>query len=186
MHKENPNLRRLHDKVDSFFAQIVDKHGQHLSCRTGCSSCCQQTISLFPVELEPIREATRTLPEEQKERLADRLGSPISAQSPDERPCPLLEDERCLVYEARPIICRTHGLPVLVERTESGPPERDVCPLNFTEGLDIEQLPAEELLDVRRLDQVLALTNHLAMQEAASDAQREPIDHALRRWLAEA
>ncbi|MBW2582699.1 MAG: hypothetical protein JRE36_03770 [Deltaproteobacteria bacterium] len=30
-------------------------------------------------------------------------------------PCPLLEDGACLMYDARAVICRTHGLPMLTE-----------------------------------------------------------------------
>ena len=31
---------------------------------------------------------------------------------PGEAPCPLLRDGACLLYEARPVLCRTHGFPL--------------------------------------------------------------------------
>ena len=69
-------------------------------------------------------------------------------------PCPLLENGRCLLYAARPLICRTHGLPILIR--EEGQNRVDFCPLNFT-GYD--SLPGTALIDLERLNQVLVAVN---------------------------
>ena len=73
----------------------------------------------------------------------------------------MLQDDLCLLYPVRPVICRTHGLPVLV-RTEEGAGV-DVCPLNFTEG----QTPdSRYILDLDQLNTTLASINELFVKQA--------------------
>ncbi len=51
---------------------------------------------------------------------------------PDRRACALLVDDRCSVYDERPIICRSHGLPVRAT-LDDGSVHTSVCPLNFVD-----------------------------------------------------
>lgn len=74
--------------------------------------------------------------------------------------CPLLVADRCLLYEARPIICRTHGLPVLA--TEGDGRRIDVCPLNCR---DIKQLPGQAVLNLEQLNTLLVSVNVLYLRE---------------------
>jgi Fe-S-cluster containining protein len=54
-------------------------------------------------------------------------------------PCPNLDQSgSCLIYESRPLVCRTFGLPIREAERYIG----DVCELNFTEGSDKEKLEA--------------------------------------------
>ena len=53
------------------------------------------------------------------------------ADDPEHRACALLVDNRCTVYAERPLICRSHGLPVQ-HRDDDGSTHVEVCPLNFT------------------------------------------------------
>jgi len=69
--------------------------------------------------------------------------------------CPLLLDERCGVYADRPLICRTQGLPLLLE-TGAGKPALDVCPLNFTAPGALERIGAEHAVDLDALNLQLA------------------------------
>jgi Fe-S-cluster containining protein len=70
--------------------------------------------------------------------------------------CPLLVGDECLLYSFRPVICRTHGFPVLVE-TEEGK-KIDCCPLNFTDG----KIPGpDHCLDLERLNATLVAVNRL-------------------------
>lgn len=72
--------------------------------------------------------------------------------------CPLLVDDRCSIYEARPLICRTQGLPLLVE-AEDGEQEVDFCPLNFTEAGAVEDLDEDHLIPLDAMNMRLALIN---------------------------
>lgn len=194
MRPDDPNLLTLHAKVDAFFTGVLDRHGDQMACASGCSGCCQQTLSLFPVELARLKPAVLALDAETRELLRDRVGPAGQPPAESERPCPLLVDDRCAVYDDRPTICRSHGAPVRFRRTPDGPAERDVCPLNFTgehaesgagtAGRDaVAALDDADVLDLDRLNQLLAMTNELAVRQAGLDATRESLDDAIRRWL---
>ncbi len=169
------NLDRLHIKVDDFFGRMEVVYGEHLACRAGCSTCCHQKLSLFRVELDAITAGVDKLEDDARARLADRLRAPTTA-------CPLLESDRCVVYHDRPIICRSHGAPILV-RQDDAPSRRDVCPLNFTGAVPLDNVAEEYVLDLDRLNALLAITNQLAMEQARDELAREPLDLVLARHI---
>jgi Fe-S-cluster containining protein len=110
--------RRLRDKVDAFFVRVQARHGADMECRSGCHDCCHQRLSVSPVEAEPIRAALAALPSDVRARIADRAARGID--------CAALEDGRCLIYADRPLVCRSHGLPIRLDgRVEH-------CLKNFT------------------------------------------------------
>lgn len=155
------NLTRLHARLDAFFAGVVERHGEHMACAAGCSGCCQQSLSVFTVEMDRILAAVDTLPPAARDRLRSRVAGALAAALPaDETPCVLLEDDRCTVYESRPSICRTHGAPVQLPR-EVGD-GRDVCPLNFT-ARPLSEVPSSDVLSLDTLNQTLAAVNHVAL-----------------------
>lgn len=150
-----------------------------MECRAGCTGCCQVQLTVSPVEASAIRDHLASLPAEPRAALATRAAS----RRPDrpDAPCVMLGDDgRCAIYPARPLICRTQGLPLLYEsdllpaeavlgRTERG----DVtwCPLNFTHAPP----EAEDVLDADRIDQMLALVNRrfVAGEEPTSTRDEE-------------
>jgi hypothetical protein len=141
-------------KVGLFCRRVEQEFGAHLACRAGCDGCCRH-ISLFWVEAVALAKALNGLPSGEAARIRARA----SGVSPDD-PCPLLEDGRCLLYAARPIICRTHGLPLLTIR--HGERSVDFCPLNF-QGID--SLPGSAVIDLDRLNTALTAINALFVAE---------------------
>jgi Fe-S-cluster containining protein len=143
-----------------------------ITCSAGCSSCCT-AITLFPVEAAALNAALEALPE--AHRTAIRLH--VAAQAGGER-CPLLEDHRCLLYAARPIICRTHGLPIMY--TEGNQRKADCCPLNLND----EALPVSgsAIIDIDRLNTLLVAVNALFLShaDAAGLPERLTIAEALK------
>ena len=134
----------LSARVSAFHVRVSDRHPGGLTCHAGCSSCCHRHLSVMTLEWSRIAEAVSSLEPSHQEALRTRL----EAGRSDPR-CPLLDDEgRCRIYEARPMICRTHGLPIQVGE----PPKRDVCPLNFPDGPEVETLDDDLVLDVNRLN----------------------------------
>ena len=148
------NYHRLINKVDQLCEGITTLLGDALSCHAGCSSCCI-AISIFPVEAAALIEAAGQLPPELYHQLKQQLSCPV----PGDR-CPLLVDDHCLLYQARPIICRTHGLPILI--TEEAGRRMDVCPLNCK---GMERIPGEALIDLERLNSLLVSVNVLYLRE---------------------
>jgi len=82
------------------------------ACKAGCDWCCHQDVLLAPFERDVvIREMRRLHLEDKVEaRLAEErhfVWVPSERKKMPISPCPFLEDHRCLIYDKRPIACRT-------------------------------------------------------------------------------
>jgi len=165
------SYRQLVAKVDAQWARSAQMLGARLHCGPGCYDCCRQHISVFPVEAVNIALAVDALPGDAADALRRR-----GARTPADGPCPLLDaDGHCALYAARPIICRTQGLPLLVA-TDNGD-QVAACPLNKVDGAP---LPAAAVVDLERLNRILAAVNRLFVQTAMPKApERIPIAAAL-------
>lgn len=141
--------RALVGQVDQLCARIAAAFPEKLACRAGCPACCTLQ-GVLPVEAAALTLALRQLPVTEAEALRRRLDA-----TTDPERCPLLTGDRCPLYAARPVICRTHGLPLLVEDEHGRRVDR--CPLNFI-GLDT--LPGSAVIDLERLNQALINVNH--------------------------
>lgn len=110
----------LRDKIDSLSEKLENMHKKHMMCRAGCDLCCMD-YSILPVEFYHILN-----------RLKESEYSHTIPYSEDGESCVFLKDNKCAIYKERPIICRTHGLPLLY-MNEDGGWELSACELNFTE-----------------------------------------------------
>ena len=147
------NYLALKSRVDELCSSTARRFDAQISCRPGCDSCCRH-LSVFAVEAAALHEAMRAVAE------ADAaLIRQAAAHATLQAPCPLLRNGLCLLYQARPIICRTHGLPLLISRDgESGV---DFCPQNFRE---LSSIPGDAVIDLDRLNATLAAINVLYLQ----------------------
>ncbi|MEE2827543.1 MAG: YkgJ family cysteine cluster protein [Myxococcota bacterium] len=155
------NYRNLVARVEAHGARIHDDWSEHLACRSGCSGCCHRTLTVFPVEAAAIRE--HIVQEGLPEQVAPPDSGPPKVSpltllaSEDAKPCAFLDGHgHCRIYSARPLLCRSHGLPVAVSE-ESGM-KGDCCPLNF-QDLGLAQLPSEDFLNLDATNAVLAAVN---------------------------
>jgi Fe-S-cluster containining protein len=151
------NYQRLIAKTDERCREILKNYAEQMSCQKGCDACCRH-ISVFPVEAAAMSLAFNALPES----VADRIRRKALAASP-EGACPLLENGACLLYDSRPIICRTHGFPIFF--IQDGKQQIDVCPLNF-EG--ISSLPGHAAFDLDHLNQALSLINRMFINDCST------------------
>ncbi|HEY6838014.1 MAG TPA: YkgJ family cysteine cluster protein [Geobacteraceae bacterium] len=169
--EELANYRQLVAKVDELCGHVTEAFRQNIACRPGCISCCRH-LSLFPVEAVAVAYALRELSPAQAARIHEKA----QHASPDD-PCPLLDDDLCLLYDARPLICRTHGLPIMT--CEGDKQHVDFCPMNF-QGID--SLPGQAIINVDRLNAALIAINALFVSHAAVNS----LDGRGRLTLAEA
>ena len=161
--------RQLIEGVDDLTSQLNERYQSHLQCGAGCSGCCQHHLSVFAVEAAGLTEAIAALPEAQQTRIRQQAidvkereakGEPVA--------CPLLVDNLCSVYESRPLICRTQGLPLLYE-ADDGAQEIDFCPLNFASDAAIAELQDEHLVPLDLLNLKLAMANVTYCQANGND-----------------
>ncbi len=141
------NYRQLVAKVDGLCSFIEQEFAASIACRPGCDRCCRH-LTLFPVEAWALAKAATALPEATRSRIRQR------AQAGTDLSCPLIEEGRCLLYANRPIICRTHGLPLLM--TEGCNQRIDFCPDNFK---DLDSLPGKAVIRLDLLNEALAAIN---------------------------
>lgn len=158
--------RQLCDKVDAFFARVAARHPEHLSCDRGCYDCCDVRLTITGVEAAAVRGAWLALPQERRDEVRATWREDATA-------CAALDRQgRCAVYEGRPLVCRSHGVPVrMIERADGkrGLPVLDVCFRNFTDG-GPEAADADCVLDQTTLSAMLLLVD----QQDADLGEREP------------
>jgi uncharacterized protein len=167
------NYRGLVCRIDSFWTQVANACPGQLTCREGCDACCRH-LSLFWVEGAALGAALAQLPMADMDRVRRQ-----ARQAGVDGTCPLLWQGRCLLYAARPVICRTHGLPVLLPSAQ-GQRQLDHCPENF-QGLGA--LPAGAVLDLEVLNTTLAAVNRLFMTELFIDPCAVPERLSLAEFL---
>jgi Fe-S-cluster containining protein len=161
-------LEQLVQIVDAAMAEANARSGAHLACYPGCAVCCFGPFPITQLDAGRLQRGLLQLettdPEtarEIRERAANAIRQlshdfPGNAESgtlhlaPEEEgafaaqysdlACPALSPQSgmCLLYEHRPIACRTYGPPLLLNG-EKLPP----CPLCF------KRASSEEVEDAR-------------------------------------
>lgn len=89
---------------------------KRVTCSPGCASCCYHPVSISILEGIPIYrwlarhgKWTLRLKEKLRESADMQFGTTFEVWLMALIPCPLLNEEnRCSVYEARPLICRAY------------------------------------------------------------------------------
>jgi uncharacterized protein len=161
------NYGRLLARVDAHIKQVETKYSNEIVCKKGCDSCCR-FLNLFPVEAFSLATAFCQM---------DTGREQIMAGLEKGTGCPLLIKGQCSLYEARPIICRTHGYPLYFEK--DGETLVDFCPKNFK---GISCFPKESLFDLEQLNTILTAINKQFIESIETDfplAERIPISDAL-------
>ncbi len=90
-------------KVDAKADEIFARREGDVACRKGCADCCAPGPSVLPVEAFAIETTL-----EQRAATGD-----VGLPSPGQERCAFLDGEgACSIYDVRPLLCRTHGLPI--------------------------------------------------------------------------
>jgi Fe-S-cluster containining protein len=143
-------LAALFAKIDTFFTAAEAREGAAITCHAGCSDCCRR-FTVTGLEAEVIREGLGALPAARRDELAIRAADPTTDV------CPALDaDGRCAIYAHRPVICRTHGLPIRFTEQRAGRslPMLDACPKNFV-GRDLASVSPASVMDQTTLSTIL-------------------------------
>jgi Fe-S-cluster containining protein len=138
---------RILDRADDFFRSVAESQPQNLQCGRGCSLCCYGLFEIGSGDVPLIAEGLEKLHPSRRKMIIRRSQEILASSnhpdlrecSPSEKvsffertastPCPNLNDRgECLMYDNRPLVCRTFGLPLRNGDDYIG----DICGLNFT------------------------------------------------------
>jgi len=113
--------KKLSDWCSSFWNTVYDKYKGDIACNAGCGICCElQSVNLLEAYIifKALQSCTLNLNTQCNEK------------------CVFLVDEKCEIYNVRPLICRTHGL--AIKSREFTTSYSITCPYNFNET-DLEK-----------------------------------------------
>jgi Fe-S-cluster containining protein len=149
-------------RVDHLFGEIRSRHSGAIKCALGCHSCCKPALTVGPLEAAAIREGLAG----DHSRAAELRALEATNPHRGKRCSFLRADGGCGIYELRPLVCRSHGVPLQFKDPDAGGREeaarlRDVCGLNFV-GEDIGRLPAADVMNLDTLNTLLALLTQRA------------------------
>jgi len=161
--------RELLSRVSARFELLSAHHGAQVSCAEGCHSCCHPELTVSEVEARLIRAHLSAHPELYQSLLELEERAPFRGER-----CSFLGAEGgCGIYEVRPVVCRSFGVPLLqIEDPRSGEATLSSCELNFVgdEGAELlASLSPSEWLDSSQTDTALAQLNfalHRALHRA--------------------
>jgi Fe-S-cluster containining protein len=151
------NYRNILERADAHFASVMTSQPQNLQCGAGCSLCCYGLFEIGSGDVPVLAEGLAQLPPARRKKIIAKALEIVEQNahpnlrecSSDEKeaffertkatPCPNLDAAGlCMMYEHRPLVCRTFGLPLRDGRKLLG----DVCELNFTNAPRAEQMRA--------------------------------------------
>ncbi len=138
-------LEEIYRIVEEAVARLYHLHGERLRCCRGCCDCCVDEITVFEVEALYIGS-----------RYAELLRE---GEPHPEGGCAFLDSKGdCRIYDSRPYVCRTQGLPLRwIDETSDGDlvEMRDICPLNDP-GPPVVELPEEACWTIGPVEELLA------------------------------
>jgi Fe-S-cluster containining protein len=130
-----PAARAITDAAVQHAVARVEAQGRPVSCKAGCSACCNQLVPVGAVEAHMIAALVDRLPEPRRQTVRSRFAAAEARLAAWEhradlddvdRPpgkatyqigadyfrfriaCPFLEDDTCSIYAERPLACREH------------------------------------------------------------------------------
>ncbi|PXF54514.1 MAG: hypothetical protein C4B57_06445 [Deltaproteobacteria bacterium] len=145
------DLENLFDLADRAVADIQELYSQEVRCRKGCTDCCHAVFDVSLIEALYIRRHFDSLSRKQRRAVLNIAKKAIKSWnqlitaradlSIARIRCPLLTDSgECICYDARPMNCRTYGIPTVI-----GDKSR-VCGLSgFEQGKTYPTLNLESL-----------------------------------------
>ena len=110
----------LYNAVDSLIDSFIQRcklEGKNIDCKKGCYLCCCQTVLVLPYEAFYIVDFIRNnLNINDRDQIFKRIAKKdnitrhmkVQEFLTYKEPCPLLKNGTCIVYEARPMACRTY------------------------------------------------------------------------------
>lgn len=154
-------IEDLYSKVKDFEGNLTEESKKKLKCKNGCYQCCLVDLSIFEIEFQNIVENVRKFPKDKIELIKNNIQKTKHTEKDLlgdlQEPCSLLKNGNCLIYEVRPLICRTQGLPLFFKDNNSHTDFVDICPLNESV---LETMSNTDILNLDLINEILAKMNY--------------------------
>lgn len=151
---------KIRDSIDNSCKKLWGIHSKHMKCRKGCSMCCQ-SFKVLPVEFNTIQKAI--------------AGKDVQVnKKASEGQCKFLVNNSCSIYENRPVICRTHGYPLVRINEETEAYEVSYCELNFV-GYPLEKFKHTNVFFEDTANSKLYMLNKEFI-EASGESEYDPVE----------
>lgn len=108
-------VETLYAQTESLQAEVLRVRKPEIACTKGCAWCCTSYVSVTTLEVIFLTtflranfspEEIETLKERTAQSAKRRRGLDANAQEALRLFCPLLKEDACSVYAARPLMCR--------------------------------------------------------------------------------
>ncbi len=148
------SYKKILDEADQHFSAVIQSQPQNLQCRRGCSLCCQGLFEIGAADVALIAEGLSRVDPAVAELMTSRASAIFEATKhpnlrectprqkekffarTEDLACPALDESgACLIYDSRPLVCRTFGLPIRTGERYMG----EECELNFTAASQSEK-----------------------------------------------
>jgi len=167
--------RELLQQLDQWFQSARDQFPGVIPCRPGCTACCHGPFDISAADVLLVRAGVEALPHEQQRAVRQRADALLTRMREAEpgwdggaigdigedrfdaladrladAPCPCLDENgACLIYQYRPLVCRTMGLSM---QTRGDRIIENACPIQDEfpgyAGLAAQPFDLESLEDV--------------------------------------
>jgi Fe-S-cluster containining protein len=115
-------LGSLFDQMDRTYTVVADQYG--FQCSGCANNCCltrfyHHTLIEYLYIMDGVDTLTADVEAKVKKRAGEVCQKMAAADCRGEAlrtMCPLNQDERCILYRHRPMICRLHGIPHELQR----------------------------------------------------------------------
>jgi len=171
----NSQYKEFAEKVSQSFEKIRQKYPSEFQCKNGCHECCKPKLTVNYLEKTAIKDFLELYPKRIE------LLRNLKKKNPHKgKRCEFLDEQgSCIIYETRPIVCRSHGAPLQFADPENTNKDkalrfRDVCPLNFI-STPIDKLTPTDVLNLDTIHTLMVLLLKHIIKNPTIAEERTPL-----------